>query len=243
MKEDAAFFDAVENSSDENNKLDAGIFNYIIKQKDVIIFELREQIRILNNHIEVLSNSVQNVNRNVDSMEQSQQQKLNKTKSVEGDKKCTINNSKQKATVVSEISENTNTASGVSHTKTEDTTPTNTKNEGQWERVKNRRARRNVVIGNNKSSDIKGVPKYVDLHVCRVNPETSADDLTQRLKHKFPEVKCQPLTSKQPNLYASFKVSVFGKNFKESMSPEVWPDGVVISRFLYPRTKRTQQET
>ena len=49
-----AFFDAVESVS-VDNKIDIHIFSYIIRQKDVIIDELQDKIRVLNDHIAILN--------------------------------------------------------------------------------------------------------------------------------------------------------------------------------------------
>lgn len=105
-----------------------------------------------------------------------------------------------------------------------------------WKSVKSRKHRRSVLVGDNKeSSVVKGVPRFVHLHVYRVSPETTAEDLTGMLKVNFPEVVCETLVPRHPGVYASFKVSVFGHNFKTAMNASLWPQGACISRFFFPR--------
>ncbi|XP_074041177.1 uncharacterized protein [Leptinotarsa decemlineata] len=107
------------------------------------------------------------------------------------------------------------------------------KNKG-WNEVVKKRRKRACIIGKNQET-VKGVPKYVSLHVCRLDPQTSSEDLTRSLVKHFPEVKCEELKSRFPTLYSSFKVTIHENNFKTSMNPEVWPFGACISRFLWKR--------
>lgn len=109
--------------------------------------------------------------------------------------------------------------------------------ESEWHGVKNRKSKRPAaLVGSNKDSGVvKGVPSYVYLHVYRVDPLTTIDDLTNMLKASFPEVKCEALTSRHPDLYASFKVAVYSSNFRAAMDASLWPYGACISRFFFPR--------
>nr|CAI5847941.1 unnamed protein product [Callosobruchus analis] len=59
--------------------------------------------------------------------------------------------------------------------------------------------------GNREDSDIKGVPSYTQLHVYRLSRDTTMQSLTEFLKVTFPEVICEAMSSKHPDLYFSFK--------------------------------------
>ncbi|KAJ8910635.1 hypothetical protein NQ315_012503 [Exocentrus adspersus] len=81
--------------------------------------------------------------------------------------------------------------------------------QNEWSTVVKRKRRRQQIVGSKEDTSlIRGVPKYVSLHVYRINLETSAADLTEMLKLNFLEVTCQSLSSKYPGLYNSFKVMV-----------------------------------
>lgn len=112
--------------------------------------------------------------------------------------------------------------------------------EEKWQKVVRRR--RPVVVGNSASNTIKAVPKFVNIHVSRLEKSTTLDELEKLLRGQFPEVRCESIKSKYPELYTSFKVSVYEKNFKQIMCPDVWPCGAIISRFLNfrMRTKDVQ---
>nr|CAH7751745.1 unnamed protein product [Callosobruchus chinensis] len=115
-----------------------------------------------------------------------------------------------------------------------------TSQQSEWQTVNRRKPqkpRQSLVVGNKDCDKIKGVPKYVDLHVSRISPETSKEDLYQLLKEEFPEIKCETLNSKNPGIYSSFKVSIYGSNFLRAMNPNLWPLGACINRFLYRRQK------
>lgn len=111
--------------------------------------------------------------------------------------------------------------------------------EGKWQDVKNKKRRRTVLVGDNKDyANVRGVPRYVYLHIYRVDPKTTADDLADMLRINFPEVKCENLTSRHPDLYASFKVAIYNSNFKAAMDATLWPYGACVSRFLFPRREK-----
>lgn len=98
----------------------------------------------------------------------------------------------------------------------------------------------NIIVGTGQDSvsqPIKGVPKCVELHVYRLEPHTKGEQLTEMLKPNFPEVTCEQLTSKHPEIYSSFKVSIHQNNFKDAMDPSIWPHNACIKRFLRLRKK------
>ncbi|KAJ3650172.1 hypothetical protein Zmor_021876 [Zophobas morio] len=63
VNDEADFWDAVENLP--GSALDGKLFSYIIKQKDLLIAELRETIKLQNKHIETLANG-----RNLETVEE-----------------------------------------------------------------------------------------------------------------------------------------------------------------------------
>ncbi|KAG5869780.1 hypothetical protein JTB14_028472 [Gonioctena quinquepunctata] len=62
-------------------------------------------------------------------------------------------------------------------------------NSGNWQKVSHRRPWRRCIVGNNQDTEVKGVPKFVNLPVSRANEATSATDLHKRLKPSVPEEK------------------------------------------------------
>ena len=117
-------------------------------------------------------------------------------------------------------------------------------NKESWVNVVRRKQKQLLVVGSNKSetvtTKIKGVPKTVSLHVCRLSPDTKTDELISYLKPKYPEVNCEQLNSKQPNLYASFKVDIFEENLTSALDPNNWPKDACIRRFFYTYVESNQ---
>ena len=52
---DNAFYVALDQISDNENKIDVRIFKYVLKQKDNLIKELQEKIKLLNQHVDLQS--------------------------------------------------------------------------------------------------------------------------------------------------------------------------------------------
>ncbi|KAJ8913268.1 hypothetical protein NQ315_012886 [Exocentrus adspersus] len=95
-----------------------------------------------------------------------------------------------------------------------------------WKKVTNRK-KRSTIIGSNKESSIKGVPKYMFLHVYRIDPNITCDDLLRMLATNIPEVTCEALTPKYPGCQSTILM-------QQTMS-RIQP--VHDSLFLYPYTE------
>lgn len=98
-----------------------------------------------------------------------------------------------------------------------------------------RRRRGRGVTGSGECAAVKGVPEVVHLHVCRISPDTSAETLVGVLRSHFPEVTCESLNSKRPDIYSSFKVSVYRSHFNKAMDASIWPCGAYVSQFFHRR--------
>lgn len=93
---------------------------------------------------------------------------------------------------------------------------------------RNRNRKKDMVVGKCVSGPIKGVPKFVSLHVYRVDIGTNPSYLRDLLQIHFPEVTYEAIT---PHLYTSFKVNIYEESFKKAKNPEVWPKGTCESVF------------
>ncbi|KAG5883942.1 hypothetical protein JTB14_015567 [Gonioctena quinquepunctata] len=95
---------------------------------------------------------------------------------------------------------------------------------GNWNLVMEKRPKRPKLIGTNSTitlngREVRGVPRLVKLHVYRVHPSLTKTDLTQLTKGHSPEAQCEALNSKHPEIYASFKVTIYEGNFEAAMEP------------------------
>lgn len=114
--------------------------------------------------------------------------------------------------------------------------PSSSENSDHWKEISYKnRCRRQLIIGNNTDVAVKGVPKHVTLHVYRVDLKTSLDDFRNKLIPNFPEAVVEQISTKYPDLYKSFKVTIYKNNFKNAMDPKVWPAGAYVSKFFQIR--------
>ena len=110
---------------------------------------------------------------------------------------------------------------------------------------KQQRKTKKTHLGKLSGSSLKTVLRRLlpaDVFVSRLNPETSESDMTYFVKLQFPEatnVTCTKLKTKFDS-YSSFRITLNGINFKDSLNPESWPNGVLIKRFYSPALSKNQ---
>ncbi|XP_074030555.1 uncharacterized protein [Leptinotarsa decemlineata] len=211
---DLDYYDA----EDEHlSQVDSKVFGYIIKQKDILIKELYDKINILNKQIELLQEVLKS-----------------SILSVNGDKK-ELECSEEKPAISSISDKQTN--SKADKYKGNSQTTIKKYQLVYWRHKQNKT--KHVIVGKNTnaSNSLQGVPKQVDLHVYRIAPNTEAEALAKFLRASFPDVSCEALVPKYPDLYSSFKVRIYEKNLQEAMDPLLWPENACVRPFLYRRSK------
>lgn len=98
--------------------------------------------------------------------------------------------------------------------------------------------RRRPIIGvgaNTDSFNVKTVPKLGYLHVYRIDPSTTTQNLCDYLKQSAPSINftCEYLNNNSTS--NSFLVSFPIHHVKEVYNPEIWPNGACVNRFLFPK--------
>ena len=105
-----------------------------------------------------------------------------------------------------------------------------------WHTVEKTKKKKVSFIGKKQSKELKTIKppaKPAEVFVSRLNPDTDEKEISDYAKAQFPlssHVKCTKLKTKY-NTYSSFKVVISGIPFKESLSLENWPEGVLVKRF------------
>lgn len=87
---------------------------------------------------------------------------------------------------------------------------------------------------------VKTVEKYAFLHISKIHPDISAEELKDLLSDSLPEAQVEQLNSAHPNIYSSFKVSIHFKNLSKAYNPGIWPENSCVNRFFHKR-KLTNQ--
>nr|CAI5849485.1 unnamed protein product [Callosobruchus analis] len=263
---DSELFDALEEQA-ADSKVDIRIFNYIIKQKDQLIRELYDKIEILKSNIKLLENNTSTKHniensKNVHSKNSTKNttnvpavthaEKENRPTDLQG-----VSNKHVTSAILNEqtklkFNEIINLTKdqrdgqaasepGSSSMKRIVSTGAEDDSGGEWKKVERKPRKRNVVIGNRDDTNIKGVPKYTYLHVYRIDKATTVELLlTKLLANHFPEVICESITPKHPEMYSSFRIGIYDRNFRKAMDPEIWPSGACVSRFLFLKRKNNE---
>ncbi|CAH1183925.1 unnamed protein product [Phaedon cochleariae] len=218
---ESAFFDAIDNISC-NNKIDIGIFKYVIKQKDLIIAELNDKIKILKEHLAVSnqqkpaliktpipdSDKIQNEDKvPIKYSKPVAPKNTMKEKGANGKEKeissKDVNNAILEAESRRICDKYVNIESGPStsdHEKPNDETIHN-----KWITVEHKRPKRkprdnNIVVGNfSGRTSVVGVEKCLNLHVYNLKPDTTKEELLTFLTPIFPGIECELLQSRHPD--------------------------------------------
>ncbi|KAJ3655761.1 hypothetical protein Zmor_014875 [Zophobas morio] len=100
---------------------------------------------------------------------------------------------------------------------------------------------KNYVIGTNQSEETSSTllvaPKKAFWYVSRLRPGTTVQQVVDFLNPDFPEVRCEPIDSKYPQHYSSFKVIVNLANKDNIMDPNIWPQETYVARFFHRKAK------
>lgn len=93
------------------------------------------------------------------------------------------------------------------------------------------------IVGTSTSSNLKVVPKehVAHLHVSRLSPSTTNDELKDFFGELIPNVTCEKLISRRPEIYSSFKVTLPAELLQKVLDPNFWPEGVAVNKFFMKR--------
>ncbi|KAK5647551.1 hypothetical protein RI129_002443 [Pyrocoelia pectoralis] len=83
------------------------------------------------------------------------------------------------------------------------------------------------------NSILKAIERVAYLHVFKLHPSTTTDEVIAYLRPSFPEVECEQLKSVHPEIYSSFKVTIKSENRENAMNPAIWPKGTCVNRFFH----------
>lgn len=97
--------------------------------------------------------------------------------------------------------------------------------------------RRKPIIGCCNQSTVKALANFGYLHVYRLNPGTTAEDLSVHLKNTAPDInfKCDSLNSTEKS--SSFKVSFPMDKVSCVYDPNIWPLGACVRRYIFKKNK------
>lgn len=96
---------------------------------------------------------------------------------------------------------------------------------------------RDPVVGELQTdkAKLRAVPRRAFIHVTRLHPQTTCEDVVESLKKDLSGVVCERLQSRFPGSYASFKVTINQSDFDKAMDPLLWPEGSLVRQFFQKR--------
>lgn len=216
---DEVFSNMLKGITDNEGKIDINIFKYIIRQKDCIIAELREKVKLLTQHVELLT-----MVKDGSSLKQMK---------IDTSPKCDSN-----IKVVQTTNENPGTSTVGSNSDPSNGSDINKVSFADV--VKGRKMKTGkqhqklAFCGTSAVSNLKVISKVSRnkaVFVSRFAPDVTESEINQYLRSRnLKPIKVTRLKTKHDS-YASFHVEIDEQNFGSVFSAECWPEGCFVSEF------------
>lgn len=123
------------------------------------------------------------------------------------------------------------------------------KTASDWKKVERRHGRgrdrlRDAIVGVSRAdkAGLRVVPKKAYLHVTRLHPDTTGENVKAFLKSNGFDVECEAIRSKFPEFYSSFKVAINLEEREKVMNANLWPKGAYVTRFFLRRKDGIQEK-
>ncbi|KAJ4447521.1 hypothetical protein ANN_09528 [Periplaneta americana] len=206
---DEVFSNMLKGITDNEGKIDINIFKYIIRQKDCIIAELREKVKLLTQHAKLLTMVKDDCS--------SKQMKLDTSPKCDSNIKVVqTTNENPGASTVGSNSDPSN-GSDINKVSFADVVKGRKMTGKQHQKLF-------FVI-----QVISKVPRNKVFFVRRFAPDVTESEINQYLRsHKLKPIKVTRLKTKHDS-YASFQVEIDEQNFGSVFSAECWPEGCFVS--------------
>ncbi|KAK9893111.1 hypothetical protein WA026_023831 [Henosepilachna vigintioctopunctata] len=116
------------------------------------------------------------------------------------------------------------------------------KKEEDFKIIKHKKKRHPEIIGNNKNSALKGVQKMVSVYISRIDANSTVESIRKHLlENGIKQVEIQLGYSKYPDIYKSYIITAPSSLHENIKKPELWPEGTIISNFLYNLAKSRER--
>lgn len=121
----------------------------------------------------------------------------------------------------------------------------------EWKMVRPRTAKRKSqrsirkssgVVGSGSIAGLSAAPRKIMLFVSRLSAHTNVDILQKYVESNFPGALCSALSSKHPEHYSSFKITIDSNHYEAAINPNMWPEGAYISKFFFRKTTVQEQQ-
>lgn len=250
-------YEALFEAADINGKIDMGLIKLFLKQKDSVIFELKSEVNILKEQLDVMNNLCKqfHINRSADLDHEITSDVKNPVKM--NVKQVNPNVSFNRNEIV-KAKFNVDNFNRPMHT--EGSKSVDVLSDGQCkhtEKVKGGTSRNDQIIGNpsvpatyasvvsrnssviigKKLSTLKAVNKLSWIFVSRFTCDVTKTDIEDYLKDSntgIEQFDCVELTTKY-NTYKSFKIGVPSNMISNVLNSDFWPEGILVKKFYVSR--------
>lgn len=107
------------------------------------------------------------------------------------------------------------------------------------------RINKQIVLGTSKKnlkSNLSAVERTSWIFVSRLAPTVTCSDITGHLKVELGgDIMCEELQTKYPG-YKSFKIGVPVSKSDIVYNPELWPEGVLVTKFFFSKNQRSDKD-
>ena len=236
---DPDFWDAVNRLQQQpNTGMDLRIFTYIIKQKDIIIDELRQQIQLLNNQLSMAASTGTTSKNIIKGNEKPNNEKKRETNAIA--QKNT--NDKEPPTLITTNINNKPKTTPWNKSKVKQASDEKKDQPIIDTKIKKRQLKSTVIGSLPGTTRLEAISKKAYIHVYRLSPKTTKEQMQEHLKSYLNEFDIEKLNSKYPDLYSSFKLTLDFDELETVMKSEIWPKGTRINRFFSPTPTTTTKE-
>jgi len=96
--------------------------------------------------------------------------------------------------------------------------------------------RRRVIQGSRTAGSVRGAPEPCrDAFIYRVDPDTTTEMMRQYISDNEINIKSLECVSNPNAKFKSFKLTTTVSKFKELFNADLWPEGIMIRKYIPPR--------
>lgn len=242
--DDLEICEALTKIADGDGKIDVKVLKFILKQKECVVYELKEKVKILLDQVNFLTQQLNNkpvdekkqlqmTSDNIHTVNKTQNIKIQSqkdySKNLRNVDKC-VEKGESSEVMRNEVIQN-NTKGGVQLDQ-EDA------QQLEWAEVvkknMNKYERKPILYGSGSSKNLKVAlkePRKKAVFVSRLAPEVSVQELFQYIDNEIVKpIKITKLKTKYES-YSSFHVEIEEEKFDEMFNDKHWPEGCLVCPF------------
>lgn len=106
----------------------------------------------------------------------------------------------------------------------------------RYEKKKDKRKQNKLITGSKKGPKLARVPRY-HFHIRNVSNDVNDDEIKTLIEDTATEIIEFVKVSNETAFSKSYRLSIPADDQEKILDEDVWPEGIVISRFFFPRKR------